>query len=952
MPAVKDTTQAKRSRLNTILSWMTTTPSQSQSRHLITFQLILAWSVIIAIGYAIAYQLLLQQAPTIPLWRLVLLIIFYILSRTQYHIIALFGLVISMLAHPYMTLITPESQHELTMMACLTVLTIPLVGILIPKRNVLYVMTLAVIFNLLGLWFFTQQIDPLIILILIVVSASIMVWFIVRPEVFQGQDISNSIHEKLIVMSPDIMAIVEKNHFTYINPAGLRLLGATDREIIGKPLHSVIPFVNTDTPTSDKYTIGTSHLGDMTIQSVETIQPIVGDPYRALVTFTPFEQSGTMATLLTVTALPTSISQSEQILESSMAMTAIHQNNKIVYINSQFERLTGYSREEIYSSDYRTFNLAHSDDIDRVSSWISEMEQGISRSDVLEYRIHRKDGSIIWLKCSGSTIRYAGKPALLTTSIDVTDYHSEPSLRLIQDAMPYPWVMVKNQDEIPTIVDYHTATAEWLEDDPSLIGKPVSQLISDLPESLALLLKRTPPTDNLSTQRNVSKHAHINKTPIEWTATPLKDHDHADYLITLRPIDYETQLEKDLLRYRTMFDMMNDYAFILRLSSDGRFDLEWASDSFEKITGYNPYDESLSAFTEKTTYPPDKLIRRKYINQLLRGEMSIVEHRIITKSGQIRWLRKYAYPQVENGQTSVVYGSVSDITDLVNAEEAIRYSAMQQSVIAEIGMVAVKGELGSEEFVDQVLNFLNQLMNVPWSVAIEYHASTQKFMIHSVVGEPEIAKVESDPDDRNTFLGYVLHQNDPVVVPDWSKETRFQPLQILRDLGVQTSLSVVVPMQDKPFGVLNVHDTNLRQFTGEQINLLQTIANIIGTHIQQRQTQEAVREQRILADALIRIAAVLNSESELIDILKLILNTLSQVIPAAESCNVMLVDKDRNTANIAYYYTINSDLPYIQIGHEVSLDDIPNVANMIATGEPIISDNVTRVLCFGLFGVI
>ena len=77
MSILKETTQGKTTQLNTILSWITTTPRLEQSRHIVTLQLILAWGILIAIGYVIAYQIFYKEPPIAPMWRLILFIAFY-----------------------------------------------------------------------------------------------------------------------------------------------------------------------------------------------------------------------------------------------------------------------------------------------------------------------------------------------------------------------------------------------------------------------------------------------------------------------------------------------------------------------------------------------------------------------------------------------------------------------------------------------------------------------------------------------------------------------------------------------------------------------------------------------------------------------------------------------------------------------------------------------------------
>src|SRR5690606_20275400 len=110
----------------------------------------------------------------------------------------------------------------------------------------------------------------------------------------------------------------------------------------------------------------------------------------------------------------------------------------------------------------------------------------------------------------------------------------------------------------------------------------------------------------------------------------------------------------------------------LKVLPDGGFEYVWVSSAFEMMTGYNPYIDTANDIIIGSRYPDDRSRIEHHIDQLMRGEMSISEHRMISKFGQVRWVREYAYPVVEDSRTVMIYGSVSDITDHVKAEEAMR----------------------------------------------------------------------------------------------------------------------------------------------------------------------------------------------------------------------------------------------------------------------------------------
>ena len=75
-------------------------------------------------------------------------------------------------------------------------------------------------------------------------------------------------------------------------------------------------------------------------------------------------------------------------------------------------------------------------------------------------------------------------------------------------------------------------------------------------------------------------------------------------------------------------------------------------------------------------------------------------------------------------------------------------------------------------------------------------------------------------------------------VGDLRAETRFQPSPLLRDHGVVSGVTVVISTRQGPHGVLGVHSTRARTFTGDEVHFLLAVATVL-----------AVALERLRADA-------------------------------------------------------------------------------------------------------
>ncbi len=136
----------------------------------------------------------------------------------------------------------------------------------------------------------------------------------------------------------------------------------------------------------------------------------------------------------------------------------------------------------------------------------------------------------------------------------------------------------------------------------------------------------------------------------------------------------EEALRESEERYRTISEIISDFAYAIRVEPDGTLVPEWVTDAYTRITGFTPEEAIVSSNWEKLIYPDDLPIVRQRLQTHLSGHSDVSEYRIVTKNGEIRWLRDYGYPVWDDTQGRVVriYAAAQNITERRQAEE-IRY---------------------------------------------------------------------------------------------------------------------------------------------------------------------------------------------------------------------------------------------------------------------------------------
>ena len=91
--------------------------------------------------------------------------------------------------------------------------------------------------------------------------------------------------------------------------------------------------------------------------------------------------------------------------------------NRFLFTNSQFQKITGYSKEEL--SKINTIDLVHPEDREEVKRNSAFMLEG-NLSTPHEFRVITKDGQVRRLLDTINFITYMGKRVVFGNSVDIT----------------------------------------------------------------------------------------------------------------------------------------------------------------------------------------------------------------------------------------------------------------------------------------------------------------------------------------------------------------------------------------------------------------------------------------------------------------------------------------------------------------------------------------------------
>ncbi len=176
-------------------------------------------------------------------------------------------------------------------------------------------------------------------------------------------------------------------------------------------------------------------------------------------------------------------------------------------------------------------------------------------------------------------------------------------------------------------------------------------------------------------------------------------------------------------------------------------------------------------------------------------------------------------------------------------ENELRSRTRQQAAVAELGNLALSG--GSEDgLFEAATASVVETLEVAASGILELLPGGDALLLRAGTGWREgLVGRATLGSGMESHAGYALERNEPVVIPDLRIERRFRPPPLLRDHGMVSGVSVLIRGDGVPFGVLGAYTSSRRDFTRDDVQFLQAVANVLAL-AHRRHRQEVVRAQR------------------------------------------------------------------------------------------------------------
>ncbi len=540
------------------------------------------------------------------------------------------------------------------------------------------------------------------------------------------------------------------------------------------------------------------------------------------------------------------------------------------YVNPAFEKLTGYTSDELTRKEFNFWSLIHPDDIELIREREKAREEGKKIPSRYEFRVITKDGKTRIVEVATVDISTKGKIRVMGILRDITERRkAEEEIQklsqlhyvigmninrsesieqlcksLLKDVkeiinIEYANIFIYNENKkILTPVAYvgypeeiaRIMIKEYFVDDKQpweavkacLKGK--ERYIKNVQKYKALSSNKelyrkydirelyTIPLISRGKIQGIMQMASTPRTPLTEDKRRLLKNIAEEIAAGIAKIMVEEELKKSEEKYRTL---VTDAAEgIYRTTIDGEI-LE-INPAVAKMFGYTQSDFLKIKNVESTYREPEK--RKEFIEELMKkGAVKDYEIEYIRRDGRILIARESAR-LTEGG---VIEGIMHDVT-----KERLYREKLE--ALAEVSS-SLLGKIEIEELYDITLRTILRIMDADGGIIFECDGKELQLKKAIGISKEYVRKYKTIKLGEH-LVGKVAKTKEAILVVDSLKDDR-STVSVIKSEKYRSAIVVPVLLEEKVFGVIGIISRKPQHFTGADVDTLQTVANHLASAI-------------------------------------------------------------------------------------------------------------------------
>lgn len=340
--------------------------------------------------------------------------------------------------------------------------------------------------------------------------------------------------------------------------------------------------------------------------------------------------------------------------------------------------------------------------------------------------------------------------------------------------------------------------------------------------------------------------------PLECSITPIKHPDGRTMMLVIgRSLRQRKELESQLRKQMHLVELVANasqtfFAYIHFPDYSYRI----LSPTYLNTLGLDPKELDYNDLQATLGFRNYKLIL-PYLKQVTYGEKVVLEAPFKTRIGE-RWFRVTLLPDTD--ETGHVIGAIVNATDIhetKKAEQRLNHQAYIQQTLATLGQSILnsRDERSIFEFAMQaIMKCFSVDQAYLTQIQLERNLATVRFATSANKESKEKITFTLKPDELN---GFIIQYNKSLLVENLSEETRITSIFSPFQSDPLSAAGVIIPGLNQPYGTLVLTATAPNALLSEDMHILQSIANLIGSGLTQlRLYQDLEQHAHTLTDKL------------------------------------------------------------------------------------------------------
>ncbi|MGH9657104.1 MAG: PAS domain-containing protein, partial [Bryobacteraceae bacterium] len=264
----------------------------------------------------------------------------------------------------------------------------------------------------------------------------------------------------------------------------------------------------------------------------------------------------------------------------------------------------------------------------------------------------------------------------------------------------------------------------------------------------------------------------------------------------------------------------------------------------EDLLGY-PVEEWLGdpGFWQRIIHPEDRDRAVQTCKSATeQGQDHDFEYRAIAQDGRVVWLhdlvRVTAGP---DGHPQRLRGLMVDITQRKLIEQELDTRVRQQRAVSQLGLRALAGE-SLDELLHEAARIIADVLQVEGSRIQQFLPEENTLLLRAGMGwNGRVGRLRTGM-GSGAFPKNLPFLNEPIITEDVRTQPVLMAAPWLKEEGVLSSISVVMPGSRHPWGLLGADSRSRRAFSRDDGHFLESVANLLAAAFERHEAATRLHE--------------------------------------------------------------------------------------------------------------